>query len=215
MTGCLPPAMAARRAAADRVPGQHDRQPASRSAGSFLARIRSGLADGDALLLGTDLVKDPAVLVSAYDDEAGITAAFNKNVLSVLNHELGADFDPDAFEHVARWDAGQEWIEMRLRASRPQTVRLPAIDLTVEFAAGEEMRTEVSAKFRREGVRRELAAAGFALDRWWTDGQGRFGLSLARPPDQPRPVTFVTARHRRHFCHRSAGDSSQAAGHVA
>ncbi len=153
--------------------------PAERA--SFLARIRSGLADGDALLLGTDLVKDPAVLVSAYDDEAGITAAFNKNVLSVLNHELGADFDPDAFEHVARWDPGQEWIEMRLRATNPQTVRLPAIDLTAEFAAGEEMRTEVSAKFRREGVARELAAAGFTLDRWWTDGQGRFGLSLARP----------------------------------
>ena len=153
--------------------------PAERA--SFLARIRSGLADGDALLLGTDLVKDPAVLVSAYDDEAGITAAFNKNVLSVLNHELGADFDPDVFEHVARWDAGQEWIEMRLRATSPQTVRLPAIDLTAEFAAGEEMRTEVSAKFRREGVTRELAAAGFTLDRWWTDRQGRFGLSLARP----------------------------------
>jgi L-histidine Nalpha-methyltransferase len=153
--------------------------PAQRA--SFLARIRSGLADGDALLLGTDLVKDPAVLVSAYDDEAGITAAFNKNVLSVLNHELGADFDPDMFEHVARWDAGQEWVEMRLRATSPQTVRLPAIDLTAEFAAGEEMRTEVSAKFRREGVTRELAAAGFALDRWWTDRQGRFGLSLARP----------------------------------
>ena len=153
--------------------------PAQRA--SFLARIRSGLADGDALLLGTDLVKDPAVLVSAYDDEAGITAAFNKNVLSVLNHELGANFDPDAFEHVACWDAGREWIEMRLRATSPQTVRLPAIDLTAEFAAGEEMRTEVSAKFRREGVARELAAAGFTLDRWWTDGQGRFGLSLARP----------------------------------
>jgi L-histidine Nalpha-methyltransferase len=153
--------------------------PAQRA--SFLARIRSGLADGDSLLLGTDLVKDPAVLVSAYDDEAGITAAFNKNVLSVLNHELGANFDPDAFEHVARWDAGQEWIEMRLRATSPQTVRLPAIDLTAEFAAGEEMRTEVSAKFRREGVARELATAGFTLDRWWTDGQGRFGLSLARP----------------------------------
>jgi L-histidine Nalpha-methyltransferase len=153
--------------------------PAERA--SFLARIRSGLADGDALLLGTDLVKDPAVLVSAYDDEAGITAAFNKNVLSVLNHELGANFDPDMFEHVACWDAGQEWIEMRLRATSPQTVRLPAIDLTAEFAAGEEIRTEVSAKFRREGVTRELAAAGFTLDRWWTDRQGRFGLSLARP----------------------------------
>ena len=148
---------------------------------SFLARIRSGLADGDALLLGTDLVKDPAVLVSAYDDEAGVTAAFNKNVLAVLNHELGADFDPDNFEHVARWDPDQEWIEMRLRASGPQTVRLPAIDLTVSFDDGEELRTEVSAKFRREGVAAELTAAGFRQQRWWTDRQQRFGLSLAVP----------------------------------
>jgi L-histidine N-alpha-methyltransferase len=148
---------------------------------SFLARIRSGLGTGDTLLLGTDLVKDPAVLVAAYDDEAGVTAAFNKNVLSVLNHELGADFDLDRFEHVARWDPDQEWIEMRLRAAGAQSVHLPAIDLTAEFADGEEMRTEVSAKFRREGVIRELTAAGFALDQWWTDGQGRFGLSLARP----------------------------------
>jgi L-histidine N-alpha-methyltransferase len=148
---------------------------------SFLARIRSGLADGDALLLGTDLVKDPSVLVAAYDDDAGVTAAFNKNVLSVLNHELGADFDPDSFEHVAVWDADREWIEMRLRATTRQTVRLPVIDLTVDFAAGEEMRTEVSAKFRRDGVARELAVAGFTLDHWWTDREGRFGLSLARP----------------------------------
>jgi L-histidine N-alpha-methyltransferase len=148
---------------------------------SFLARIRSGLSDGDALLLGTDLVKDPAVLVAAYDDAAGVTAAFNKNVLSVLNHELGADFDPDAFEHVARWDPDQEWIEMRLRATSPQTVHLPAIDLTVEFEDGEEMRTEVSAKFRRDGVASELAAAGFTLQHWWTDQEGRFGLSLALP----------------------------------
>jgi L-histidine N-alpha-methyltransferase len=148
---------------------------------SFLAHIRSGLADGDALLLGTDLVKDPSVLVAAYDDEAGVTAAFNKNVLSVLNHELGADFDPDSFEHVAVWDAEREWIEMRLRATTQQTVHLPVIDLTVDFAASEEMRTEVSAKFRRDGVRQELAAAGFTLDHWWTDREGRFGLSLARP----------------------------------
>jgi L-histidine N-alpha-methyltransferase len=148
---------------------------------SFLARIRSGLGAGDTLLLGTDLVKDPSVLVAAYDDEAGVTAAFNKNVLSVLNHELGADFDLDRFEHVARWDPDQEWIEMRLRAAGAQTVRLPGIDLTVEFADGEEMRTEVSAKFRREGVLRELTAAGFTQDRWWTDRAGRFGLSLARP----------------------------------
>jgi L-histidine N-alpha-methyltransferase len=148
---------------------------------SFLARVRSGLADGDTLLLGTDLVKDPSVLVAAYDDEAGVTAAFNKNVLSVLNHELGANFDLDRFDHVARWDPEQEWIEMRLRAAGAQTVHLPAIGLTVEFGDGEELRTEISAKFRREGVIRELTAAGFALDQWWTDSQGRFGLSLARP----------------------------------
>ncbi len=148
---------------------------------SFLARVRSGLTAGDTLLLGTDLVKDPAVLVAAYDDEAGVTAAFNKNVLSVLNHELGADFDLDRFEHVARWDPDQEWIEMRLRSAGPQTVHLPAVNLTVEFADGEEMRTEVSAKFRREGVERELTGAGFALEHWWTDPEGRFGLSLARP----------------------------------
>jgi L-histidine N-alpha-methyltransferase len=148
---------------------------------SFLARIRSGMADGDTLLLGTDLVKDPSVLVAAYDDAAGVTAAFNKNVLSVLNHELGADFDPDNFEHVARWDPDQEWIEMRLRAGGRQTVRLPAIDLTAEFADGEEMRTEVSAKFRREGVAAELTAAGFSPRHWWTDADGRFGLSLALP----------------------------------
>ncbi len=148
---------------------------------AFLARLRSGLAEGDALLLGTDLVKDPAVLVAAYDDPAGVTAAFNKNVLAVLNAELGADFDPDAFDHVAIWDPGAEWIEMRLRSSLDQRVTLPAIGLAVDFAEGEEMRTEVSAKFRRGGVEAELAAAGFAMRSWWTDDDGQFGLSLSVP----------------------------------
>jgi L-histidine N-alpha-methyltransferase len=147
----------------------------------FLARIRAQCGPGDTLLLGTDLVKDPAVLVAAYDDPAGVTAEFNKNVLAVLNAELGADFDIDAFEHVALWDPGAEWIEMRLRSAAGQRVRLPAIGLTVRFAAGEEMRTEVSAKFRRDGVQAELAAAGFALRSWWTDPQGLFGLSLSGP----------------------------------
>jgi len=145
----------------------------------FLADLRGALEPGDWLLLGTDLVKDPAVLVAAYDDAAGVTAEFNRNVLRVLNRELGADFEVDAFAHVAVWDAGQEWIEMRLRAEKAMTVRLPALDLTVRFAAGEELRTEVSAKFRRGGVDRELAAAGFAPRHWWTDGQGRFAQSLA------------------------------------
>jgi len=153
--------------------------PAQRAA--FLSRVRAELRPGDAFLLGTDLVKDPAVLVAAYDDAAGVTAAFNKNVLAVLNAELGADFDPDAFEHVALWDPAAEWIEMRLRSLAAQTVRLPGIGLTVTFAAGEDMRTEVSAKFRREGVAAELAAAGFTLRSWQTDPAAQFALSLATP----------------------------------
>ena len=151
--------------------------PAERAA--FLASVRTLLSPGDALLLGTDLVKDERILVEAYDDAAGVTAAFNKNVLAVINRELGADFDPGAFEHVALWDAQREWIEMRLRSRTAQTVKVPALDLAVDFAAGEEMRTEVSAKFRQEGVRAELSAAGLELAHWWTDGQGRFALSLS------------------------------------
>jgi L-histidine N-alpha-methyltransferase len=151
--------------------------PAERA--TFLASVRSLLSPGDALLLGTDLVKDESVLVAAYDDAAGVTAAFNKNVLSVVNRELGADFDPDAFEHVALWDAENEWIEMRLRSRAEQTVKIPALDLTVDFMDGEEMRTEISAKFREEGIRGELADAGFKLAHWWTDEAGRFALSLS------------------------------------
>ncbi|MBC2903675.1 L-histidine N(alpha)-methyltransferase [Streptomyces cupreus] len=151
--------------------------PAERAA--FLARVRALMAPGDALLLGTDLVKDEKVLVRAYDDAAGVTAAFNKNVLTVVNRELGADFDPGAFDHVALWDADNEWIEMRLRARTAQTVKVPALDLAVDFAAGEELHTEVSAKFRKEGVRAELSAAGLDLAHWWTDGEGRFALSLS------------------------------------
>jgi L-histidine N-alpha-methyltransferase len=147
----------------------------------FLASLRARLAPGDSFLLGTDLVKDPQVLVAAYDDAAGVTAAFNKNILSVINAALGANFDPSAFEHVAVWDAGQEWIEMRLKSLQRQVVRLPAIGLTVEFAEGEQMRTEVSAKFREAGVRAELAAAGLAMRSWWTDPDGQFGLSLSVP----------------------------------
>jgi L-histidine N-alpha-methyltransferase len=153
--------------------------PAERA--GFLRRVRAGLAPGDTFLLGTDLVKDPAVLVPAYDDAAGVTAAFNKNVLAVLNAELGADFDLDAFDHVAVWDAEHEWVEMRLRATAAQTVWVRDLGLTVSFAAGEEMRTEVSAKFREAGVRAELAAAGLEMRSWWTDAAGQFGLSLAFP----------------------------------
>jgi L-histidine N-alpha-methyltransferase len=119
------------------------------------------------------------VLVPAYDDASGVTAEFNRNVLHVLNRRLDADFDVDSFAHVALWDADHEWIEMRLRAQRAMTVHLAALDLVVEFAEGEELRTEVSAKFRQEGLARELSAAGFALRHWWTDRRGRFGTALA------------------------------------
>ena len=153
--------------------------PGQRAA--FLASLRSRLRPGDAFLLGTDLVKDPAVLVAAYDDAAGVTAAFNKNILLVLNAGLGADFDPGAFDHVALWNAEEEWIEMRLRSLTDQVVTLPGIDLVVGFAEGEDMRTEVSAKFRRAGIAAELAAAGFAMRSWWTDDAGQFGLSLSVP----------------------------------
>ena len=154
-------------------------EPAERA--SFLRRVRARLRPGDFFLLGTDLVKDPAVLVAAYDDAAGVTAAFNRNVLSVLNTELSADFDLDAFEHVALWDARHEWIEMRLRSVAAQRVRVRDLGLTVEFGEGEEMRTEISAKFRRDGARAELAAAGLAMRDWWTDDGGQFGLSLSVP----------------------------------
>jgi L-histidine N-alpha-methyltransferase len=130
-------------------------------------------------LLGTDLVKDVGRLVSAYDDSAGITAAFNRNVLAVINRELDADFDLDAFEHVAKWNADEERIEMWLRSLRAQQVHVRALDLDCDFDAGEEMLTEVSCKFRRETVAAELAAAGLTLAHWWTDPAGSFGLSLA------------------------------------
>jgi L-histidine Nalpha-methyltransferase len=153
--------------------------PAPRAA--FLAALRQTMNDGDSFLLGTDLVKDPGRLVAAYDDQAGVTAAFNRNVLSVINRELDADFDVDSFAHVATWNAEQEWIEMHLRSEREQPVRLADLGLTVNFAAAELMRTEISAKFRRERVEAELGAAGLRLTQWWTDPAGDFALSLAVP----------------------------------
>lgn len=143
------------------------------------AAITAGMVPGDHLLLGTDLVKDPERLVRAYDDAAGVTAAFNLNVLSVLNRELGADFDLDEFSHVACWDAEREWIEMHLRSDRDQTVRVDALDLEVGFAAGEQMRTEVSAKFRLSGIAGELETVGLDVVSFWTDAAADFGLTLA------------------------------------
>jgi L-histidine N-alpha-methyltransferase len=145
----------------------------------FLADLTAGMVPGDSLLLGTDLVKSVDRLEAAYDDAAGVTAQFNVNVLRVMNRELDADFDLGRFEHVARFCPDQEWIEMRLRSSTAQQVHIGALDLTVDFAEGEEVRTEISAKFRRSGVEAELAAAGLRLDRWMTDPAGDFALSLS------------------------------------
>ncbi|MDX1889753.1 L-histidine N(alpha)-methyltransferase [Mycolicibacterium sp. 050158] len=145
----------------------------------FLGALADCLQPGDALLLGTDLVKDVGRLERAYDDAAGVTARFNKNVLAVVNRELDADFDVEAFEHVARWNPDEERIEMWLRATTAQRVHVGDLDMTVDFAAGEEMLTEVSCKFRPDGVAGELAAAGLRRIEWWTDRDGDFGLSLA------------------------------------
>ncbi|MER6516499.1 L-histidine N(alpha)-methyltransferase [Streptomyces sp. NPDC060334] len=146
---------------------------------AFLASVRAMLSPGDALLMGTDLVKDEAVLVAAYDDAQGVTAEFNKNVLAVIDRELGADFHTAEFTHVAVWNKEHEWIEMRLRARSEAVVKIRALDLVVPFRAGEEILTEISAKFRQEGVREELASAGLELTQWWTDAAGRFALSLS------------------------------------
>ncbi|MDH3704902.1 MAG: L-histidine N(alpha)-methyltransferase [Acidimicrobiia bacterium] len=146
----------------------------------FLRRLAATMNPGDDLLLGVDLVKDPHRLVLAYDDPTGVTAAFNKNVLVVVNRELGADFDLGAFDHEAVYEPDAEWIEMRLRSRDRQRVFIDALDLTVDFAAGEAMRTEISAKFRRDGIESELGDAGLTPTGWWTDRPGDFALVLAR-----------------------------------
>ena len=146
---------------------------------AFLASVSETMNPGDTLLLGTDLVKDTDRLVRAYDDAAGVTAQFNRNVLAVVNRELAADFDLAAFEHVARWNPDEERIEMWLKSTRAQRVHIDALDLDVDFADGEEMLTEVSSKFTRSRVDEELLAAGLRRTHWWTDEAGDFGLSLA------------------------------------
>jgi L-histidine N-alpha-methyltransferase len=147
----------------------------------FLTEVRANLEPGDTFLLGTDLVKDVGRLEAAYDDSAGVTAAFNRNLLHRLNRDLDADFVPDRFEHVALFDTDREWIEMRLRSSADQVVTIAGLDLTVRFAAGEEMRTEISAKFRPDGLTSELTVAGLRLLDLWTDPGGDFALSLSTP----------------------------------
>lgn len=154
-------------------------EPAERR--RFLREMAVTLRVGDALLLGLDLVKEPATLEAAYNDARGVTAAFNRNVLHVLNRELDGDLPADAFEHVARYEPERSCVEMRLRASRPVRAHLGAIDMEVRFEGGEELRTEISTKFTREGIAGELADARLALERWSLDGGGRFALALAVP----------------------------------
>jgi L-histidine N-alpha-methyltransferase len=149
----------------------------------FLARVAGLMTGGDRLLIGTDLVKDRAVLEAAYNDSAGVTAEFNRNVLRVLNESLDADFDPAAFEHVAFFDEANSWIEMRLRSKGAQTVRIEGASLEIAFEDGEELRTEISAKFTRDAVERELGVAGMRLDAFHTDDGGLFGLAVASLAD--------------------------------
>ncbi|MEO8091560.1 MAG: L-histidine N(alpha)-methyltransferase [bacterium] len=152
--------------------------PAQRA--SFLRRVANLLGPEDGFLLGTDLVKDRATLEAAYNDLAGVTAEFNQNVLAVLNHELGANFDLDAFEHVAVWDPENLWVDIRLRSLDRQVVEIAALEMQVAFDRGEEMRTEISTKFAREGLEGIYVEAGLELVEWWTDPEELFGLSLAR-----------------------------------
>jgi len=147
----------------------------------FLFDLNCTMGAGDHLLVGSDLVKDPDRIVAAYDDEAGVTAEFNRNVLQVLNTQLGAQFDPDHFEHVALWNTEQEWIEMSLRSTCDQVVTIAALGMTVSFEAGEELLTEVSAKFTPERMASELEGSGFVLDGQWGAADGEFLLTLAHP----------------------------------
>jgi L-histidine N-alpha-methyltransferase len=150
--------------------------PAERRA--FFQELARGMEARDALLLGVDLVKDRAVLEAAYDDPEGVTAAFNRNALRVLNQRFGADFDPAAFAHRAFYDADSAWIEMRLRATRPMRVHLPALELELDLARGAEIRTEVSCKFTRASITASAAEGGLSLSRWYTDPEGLFALAI-------------------------------------
>jgi len=160
-----------------------------------LRKIASLLGPDDHLLLGTDLVKDPEILEAAYDDAEGVTAEFNRNLLQVLNRELGADFDPDDFDHVALFDAEHEWVEMRLRARREHTTTVRDLDLSVHFDAGEELRTEISAKFTAERLQSDLSAAELELVHWLTDPDELFALTLSRladaPAEEPAPAQLL------------------------
>jgi L-histidine N-alpha-methyltransferase len=147
----------------------------------FLSMVRRAMAPDDRFLVGLDLVKDRERLEAAYDDATGVTAAFNRNVLTVLNQRFGTDFDPDAFEHVALWNGEGQWIEMRLRAARDVQVTMPGDERRLELAAGAEIRTEISCKYTRGSFTDALHGSGMTLDRWWTDPEELFALALAKP----------------------------------
>lgn len=146
----------------------------------FLRRVANLLDSEDYFLLGVDLIKDPATLVAAYDDPQGVTAEFNRNALRVLNDRFGGNFDPEAFEHVALWDPQNLWIEMRLRSLRDQRVRLEDLDLELDFSQGEEMRTEISTKFAREGLESIFAEADLELTGWFPSEGDEYALAIAR-----------------------------------
>ncbi len=153
--------------------------PAQRA--RFLFDLNCTMSSDDSLLLGTDLVKDRDRLVAAYDDAAGVTADFNRNVLYVLNEQLGGDFDPARFRHVARWNEDEQWIEMRLRAEEATDVSLAGAGISVRFDQGEELLTEISSKFTPTRVEDELSAAGFVVEGMWGAEDGEFLLTLAHP----------------------------------
>ena len=145
----------------------------------FLADLAVALVADDMLLLGVDFVKSPERILAAYNDPGGLTAAFSRNVLRILNDRLGADFDPAAYDHVPRWNADEEWVDIRLRARTAQTVHIPQLDLRVEFADSEEVHTEIAAKFRRDRLEEELGGVGLEVRRWWADPTDAFGVGLA------------------------------------
>jgi L-histidine N-alpha-methyltransferase len=152
---------------------------------SLLRSVAAALEPGDAFLLGLDLVKDEETMIAAYDDSRGVSAEFNKNILHVINRELGGDIPVDAFEHVTRFDRELSCMSQSLRASCDVVANIRALDLAVTFVAGEEIHTEVSCKFSRTQVEREFDAAGMRLTHWYTDNGDRFAVaigSLQTPP---------------------------------
>jgi L-histidine N-alpha-methyltransferase len=159
---------------------------------SFLGAVARALEPGDGFLVGVDLEKDPDVLEAAYDDEAGVTADFNRNVLRVVNARLGGDFDPEAFAHVAFYDRERRWIEMRLRATRAMRVVVRDAGLDLRYAPGDEIRTEISCKYTRASFQARLPGSGLSVREWFED-EGRFALALlsplsSRPGGEPWPT---------------------------